>query len=161
MKCHRHSTVLEWHAPSGVVSYIHFDRVEVRVHQGHVVNVSEPIRYRVAVTSANRWCSQQRRETVTHYARFHDVRVDVYGIKPARHAHHVVSFVMEGVRITGSLVGWRNHAGRWVNACAICFCCYYTGGLVTTDLRNPNMGAVALWYGMVNTVFGVMCNVIF
>ena len=36
-----------------------------------------------------------------------------------------------------------------------------TGGLVTTDLRNPNMGAVALWCGMLNTVFGVMCNVIY
>ena len=30
-----------------------------------------------------------------------------------------------------------------------------TVGVVTTDLRNPNMGAVALWYGMVNTVFCV------
>ena len=34
-------------------------------------------------------------------------------------------------------------------------------GSLATGLRNPNMDAVALWYGMVNTVFAVMCNVIF
>ena len=61
----------------------------MRVHKGHVVNGSEPIRYRGAVTSANREGSQQRRETVTHYARLHDVRVDVDGIEPARHAHQL------------------------------------------------------------------------
>ena len=32
---------------------------------------------------------------------------------------------------------------------------------VATDSRNPNMEAVELWYGMVNKVFSVMCNVIF
>ena len=34
-------------------------------------------------------------------------------------------------------------------------------GSLATGLRNPNMDAVALWYGMVNMVFAVMCNVIF
>ena len=34
-------------------------------------------------------------------------------------------------------------------------------GSLATGLRNPNMDAVALWYGMVNRVFAVMCNVIF
>ena len=34
-------------------------------------------------------------------------------------------------------------------------------GSLATDLWNPNMDAIALWCGMVNTVFAVMCNVIF
>ena len=33
-------------------------------------------------------------------------------------------------------------------------------GSLATGLRNPNMDAVALWCGMVNTVYAVMCNVI-
>ena len=32
---------------------------------------------------------------------------------------------------------------------------------VATDSWNPNMEAVELWYGMVNEVLSVMCNVIF
>ena len=73
--------------------YIHLDRLEVRVQQRHVMNVTEPIRYRGAVTSANREGSQQRCETVTHYARLHDVRVDVDGIEPLIHLHHVFGHV--------------------------------------------------------------------
>ena len=92
MKRHRHSTVLEWHAPAGIVSYIHLDRLEVRVQQRHVVNVSEPIGYRGTVNSANREGSQQRRDAVTDYARLHDVRVDVDGIEPAIHVHHVFGY---------------------------------------------------------------------
>ena len=34
-------------------------------------------------------------------------------------------------------------------------------GSLATGSRNPNMDAAALWYGMVNMVFAVMCNVIF
>ena len=34
-------------------------------------------------------------------------------------------------------------------------------GSLATGLRNPNMDAVALWYGMVNMLFAVMCKVIF
>ena len=89
MKRHRHPTVFEWYASSGVVSYIHLDRVEVRVQHRHVVNVSEPIRYRCAVTSANWEGSLQRGDTVTDYARLHDVRIDVDGIEPLLYVHHV------------------------------------------------------------------------
>ena len=32
---------------------------------------------------------------------------------------------------------------------------------VITFLWNPNMEVIELWYGMVNEVFSVMCNVIF
>ena len=60
MKCHRHSTVLEWHAPSGVVSYIDPDRFEVFVQQGHNVDVSEMYTYGGAVISAKREASQQQ-----------------------------------------------------------------------------------------------------
>ena len=77
MKRHRHSTVFEWHASTHVVSYIHFDRVEVRAQQRYVVNVSETFGHPVTVTSANRNGSQQGRESVTHYTRLHDVRVYV------------------------------------------------------------------------------------
>ena len=112
MKRHGHSTVLEWHAPSGVVSYIDLDRLEVRVQQRHVVNVSEPIRYRFAVTSANREGSQQRCDTVTYYARLHDVRAEVYGIEPLIHLHHVFGLFTVGIRIIGSLFGWQKHGSR-------------------------------------------------
>ena len=77
VKRHRHFAVFEWHASTHVVSYIHLDRVEVRAQQRYVVNVSETIGHPVTVTSANRKGSQQRRESITHYTRLHDVRVDV------------------------------------------------------------------------------------
>ena len=92
MKRHRHSTVLEWYASSGVGSSIHLDRVEVRVQHRYVVNVSESIGHRGAVTSANREGSQQRSETVTDYARLHDVCIDVDGIEHLIHVHHVFGF---------------------------------------------------------------------
>ena len=44
MKRHRHSTELERHEPSGIVSYIDLDRLEVYVQQGHVVNDQIPWR---------------------------------------------------------------------------------------------------------------------
>ena len=62
------------------------------------MNVSEPIGYRGTVNFANREGSQQRRDTVTDYARFHDVLVDVDGIEPASHVHHVFGYFTEGVR---------------------------------------------------------------
>ena len=46
----------------------------------NVVDVSEPVRYRSTVTSANRESPEQRCETVTDYARLHNVRVDVNGM---------------------------------------------------------------------------------
>ena len=112
MKRHRHSTVLEWYASSGAVSYIHLDRVKVRVQHRYVVNVSESIRYRGAVTSANREGSQQRGETVTNYARLHDVYIDVDGIEPLIHVHHVFGLFTIGVRTVGSLFERQNHASR-------------------------------------------------
>ena len=113
MKRHGHSTVLEWHAPSGVVSYIDLDRLEVRVQQRHVVNVSEPIGYRGTVNSANREGSQQRRDAVTDYARLHDVHVDVDGIEPSIHVHHVFGYFTEGVRSIRTVCRWwwHNHGG--------------------------------------------------
>ena len=75
------------------------------------MNVSEPIRYRGTVTSVNREGSQQRRETITHYTRLHDVRVDVDGIEPASHAHHVVSFFTEGVRSIRTVCRWHKQGG--------------------------------------------------
>ena len=127
MKRHRHSAVFEWHASTHVVPYIHLDRVEVRAQQGYVVHVSETSGHPVTVTSANRKGAQQRRESVTHYTRLHDVRVEV-----------------EGVESTG-------RTGDDVAA----------SGSLATGSRNPNMVATALWYGTVNRVFAVMCNVIF
>ena len=73
--------------------------------------VSETIRYRGVVTSANREGKQQRCETVADDARLHNVRVDVYVFEPSSHAHHVIAFFTEGVRNTGSLTRWLNHAG--------------------------------------------------
>ena len=113
MKCHGHSTVLEWHEPTGVVSYSYLDRLEVRVQQRHVVNVGEPIGYRFAVTSTNREGSQQRCDTVTYYARLHDVRVDVDGIEPLIHLHQVFGLFTVGIRTIGSLFGWQKHGGRY------------------------------------------------
>ena len=75
MKRHRHYTVLEWHAPSGVVSYIHIDRLEMRVQQGYVLDVSEMIVYRGAVISVNREAPQPKCQTVADDVRLHDVRV--------------------------------------------------------------------------------------
>ena len=112
MKRHRHSTVLEWYPSSGVVSYIHLDRVEVRVQHRYVVNVSESIGYHGAVTSANREGSQQRGETVTNNARLHDVCIDVDGIEPLIHVHHVFGLFTIDVRTIGSFFGWQNNASR-------------------------------------------------
>ena len=112
MRRHRHSTVLERYASSGVVSYIHLDRVEVRVQHKYVVNVNESIGYLGAVTSANREGSQQRSETVTDYARLHDVCIDVDGIEPLIHVHHVFGLFTIGVRTVGSFFGWQNHSSR-------------------------------------------------
>ena len=103
MKRHRRLTVLEWHEPSGVVSYIDLDQLEVCVQQGHVMDVSEPIRYRSTVTSANREGPQERGETVTDYARLHNVHVDVDGIEHLSHVHHVFGLFAVGVRTIGSL----------------------------------------------------------
>ena len=105
IKRHRHSTVLEWHEPAGVVSYIDLDRLEERIQHGYVVDVSETIIYRGAVNSANREALQQRCDTVADDARLHDVRVDVDGIEPSRHVHHVLSFLTEGARNRGVLLG--------------------------------------------------------
>ena len=165
MKRHRHLTVLEWHEPSGVVSFIDLDRLEVCVQQRHVVDVSETIRYRGAVSSANWEGPQQRCEIVTDYARLHNVCIDVDGIEPLSHAYHFVSLFAEGVLTIRSLFGRQNHAGRrretvptrlgwtYVRASA--------GGVLTTDGRNPNMVPTVLWCGIVNSVPGVMCSVIF
>ena len=66
------------------------------------MNVSETIRYRGAVTSANREASQQRYETVADDARLHDVRVDVDGIEPFIHVHHGIGLLTERVRAIDS-----------------------------------------------------------
>ena len=87
MKRHRHSTVLEWHAPSSIVSYMHLYGPELLAQQRHVVNVSETIGHRGAVTSANREASHQRHKTVADDASLYDVRVDVDGIEPLVHVH--------------------------------------------------------------------------
>ena len=75
------------------------------------MNVSEQIGYRGIVTSTNRESSQQRRETVTDFARLHDVRVDVDGIEPASHVHHVFGYFTEGVRSITTVCRWHNHGG--------------------------------------------------
>ena len=54
MKCHRHSTVLEWHASSGVVSYIDFNCPTLLAQQRHVVDVIETMRYRGAARDRNK-----------------------------------------------------------------------------------------------------------
>ena len=162
MERHGHLPVLEWHEPSGVVSYIDLNRLEVRVHQRHVVNVSEPIRYRGAVTSTNREDSQQRCETFTDYARLHDIRVDVDGIVPFIHLHHIVGLFTVGVRTIGSLFRWCNHSDRrcetdisstqtrvGVHALS-CIgaggsdCVGGVGGLLIVDASNPNILTSAL-----------------
>ena len=111
MKRHRHSTVFEWHAATHVVPYIHLDRVEVRAQQGYVVHVSEPSGHPVTVTSGNRKGAQQRRESVTHDARLHDVRVDVEGVEPLRQVHHIVGLDVEGERRVGMEVGMAGVGG--------------------------------------------------
>ena len=75
------------------------------------MDFSETIRYHDAVTSANGEGPQQRCETVSDDARLHNVRVDVHGIEPSNHAHHVLSFFTEGERNRGSLTRWQNHGG--------------------------------------------------
>ena len=173
MKRRRHSTVLEWHASSGVVSYIHLDRLEMRVQQGHVVYVSETFRYRFAVTSTNRKAPQQRGETVADDARLHEIRVEVDGIDPSRHVHHVVSFFTEGVRTRKGFLGGDTTLDDGVRPIPVppSLGCSYScavssaaaamnasiavgsvgtggaaaNGLVKTELRNPNMGPMALW----------------
>ena len=111
MKRQVHSIVLEWHEPACVVSSIDLDRLEVCVQQGHVVDVSETIRYRGAVTSTNREGPQQRCETAADDARLHNVRVDVDGKEPSSHAQHVIGLFTKGVRNMGTLTRWQNHAG--------------------------------------------------
>ena len=115
MKRHRHSTVLEWHAPYSVVSYIHL-YLPKSAQQRYVVEVSETITYRGAVSSANREGPQQRCHTVADDARLHNVRVDVDGIEPSSHVDHVICFYTEGIQTINSLCRRQNHGGRRCDA---------------------------------------------
>ena len=100
MKRHRHLTILERHGSPDVVSYIDRDSPEFLAQQRHVVDVSETIRYRGAVISANREGSQQRYETVDDDAELHNIRIDVDGIELLGHVHQIVGLFTEKVRAT-------------------------------------------------------------
>ena len=113
MKRHRHSTVLECHASSGVVSYIDLNRPELLEQQRHVVDVIETIGYRGAVSSVKREGPQHRCYAVADDARLHNVRVDVDGIEPLIHVDRIIAFSMEGVRSIRTVCRWHNPGGRW------------------------------------------------
>ena len=110
MTRHRHSTVLEWHVPSGVVSYIDLDRLEVFVQQGHAMDVSVTFRYGGAVISAQREVSQQHTRLSPT---MRDSTTSVYTyMEPLSHVHQVVGLFTEGVRTIRSLSRRQNHAAR-------------------------------------------------
>ena len=78
------------------------------------MHVSETSGHPVTVTSANRKGAQQRRESVTHYTRLHDVRVEVEGVEPLRQVHHIVGLDVEVVRRVG-MAGVDREDGRLRN----------------------------------------------
>ena len=122
------------------------------------MNVSKTFIYGGAVNSTKREASQQRCETVTNDGKLHNIPVDVDGIEPLIHVHHVIGLFTEGVQINRSLfggkttladgvrpisfpprLGWTH--GR-VSAAGVAAA---AGGLLTTDGWNPNMVPFALW----------------
>ena len=124
------------------------------------MNVSETIRYRGAVSSANREGPQQRCETVADDTGLHNVRVDVDGIEPLMHVHHVLglftekyglsSFFFLGGKVTVA-DGVRPISARgsallpsptlgWVCTRVPLF----LAGLLTSDGWNPKMLPIAL-----------------